>query len=181
MQLSHRLRLLHKTEMLHFLKNKHLVVAMFVAPVLAIIAYFAVDHVVSEDPHLAEQGRSYKLAAKSNCRYPSGQCTLENGDVEINVRVQRVSDALIELTLQSNLPAQRVLAAFAGKNASDEPVALQSDDPDKTNWSAAFATVDPKTSHLRLALELGGAAFYAETPAVFIDYKTTYPRDNFVD
>ena len=152
---------------------------MFVAPVLAIIAYFAVDHVVSEKPHLVEQGRSYKLAAKSNCRYASGECTLENGDVEVNVRVQRVSDALIELKLQSNLPAQTVLASFTGKDETEEPVVLQSYVPEKNIWSATFSLVDPETSHLRLALELGGAVFYAETPAVFIDYKTTYPRDNF--
>ena len=165
--------------MLSILKNKHLVVAMLVAPVLAIIAYFAVDHVVSEKPQLAGQGKSYKLAAKSNCRYQSGGCTLVNGDVEIYVRVQRATDALIELTVESNLPAQRVLASFTGGNESDEPVVLQSYAPEKTVWNATFATVDPENSHLRLALELGGAAFYAETPAVFIDYQTTFTRDNF--
>jgi hypothetical protein len=167
--------------MLSLLKNKHLVVAMLVAPVLAIIAYFAVDHVVSEKPHVATQGKSYKLAAKPNCRYQSGRCTLVNGDVEINVRVQRITDALIELTVESNLPAQRVLAAFTGKNETEEPVVLQSYDPDKTIWNATFAMVDPETSHLRLALELGSAAFFAETPAVFIDYQTAYPRDNFAE
>ncbi|MBT8126206.1 MAG: hypothetical protein KJP15_01880 [Gammaproteobacteria bacterium] len=167
--------------MLPFLKNKHLIIAMLVAPVLAIIAYFAVDHVVSEKPHVAEQGKSYKLAAKSNCRYQSGQCTLENGDVEINVRVQRVTDVLIELSIQSNLPAQRVLASFTGNDETGEPVALQSYAPEKNLWSATFALIDPEKSHLRLALELAGAVFYAETPAVFIDYNTTYPRDNFAD
>ena len=167
--------------MLSFLKNKHLVVAMFVAPVLAIIAYFAVDHVVSEKPHVAAQGKSYKLAARPNCRYQSGACTLVNGDIEVNVRVQRASDTLIELTVESNMPAQRVLASFTGENAADEPVVLQSYAPDKTLWNATFATIDPQNSHLRLALELGGAAFYAETPAVFIDYNTAYPRDNFTE
>lgn len=167
--------------MLHFLKNKHLVVAMFVAPVLAIIAYFAVDHVVSEKPHVAAQGNSYKLAAKSNCRYQSGECTLVNGDVEISVRVQRATDALIELTVESNLPARRVLASFTGENETDEPVVLQSFAPEKTIWNATLPVVDPENSHLRLALELGGAAFYAETSAVFIDYNTAYPRDNFAE
>jgi len=167
--------------MFAFLKNKHLLVAMFVAPVLAIIAYFAVDHVVSEKPQVAAQGKSYKLAARPNCRYQSGGCTLVNSDVEINVRVQRSTDALIELTVESNLPAQRILASFTGDSETDEPVALQSYDPNKTIWSATFATVDPQNSHLRLALQLGGAAFYAETPAVFIDYQTTYPRDNFAE
>ncbi|NOQ87942.1 MAG: hypothetical protein GQ550_03380, partial [Gammaproteobacteria bacterium] len=54
---------------MQILKNKHLILAMFVAPVLAIIAYSSVDTIVSEQPQAAMQGSSYKLAAKSNCRY----------------------------------------------------------------------------------------------------------------
>ena len=166
---------------MNFLKNKHLVLAMFVAPVLAIIAYFAVDHVVSEKPHLAQQGSSYKLAAKSNCRYQSGQCTLHNGDVEVNVFVKRVTDSLIELTLQSNMPAQNVLASFVGASTTEEPVVMQSFVPEKNVWSGTFDVVDPEKSNLRLALEVSGSVFYAETSAVFINYDTTFSRENFSD
>lgn len=166
---------------MNFLKNKHLVLAMFVAPVLAIIAYFAVDHVVSEKPHLAQQGSSYKLAAKSNCRYQSGQCTLQNADVEVNVSVKRITESLIELTLQSNMPVQNVLASFVGSSTTEEPVVLQSFVPEKNVWSGTFDVVDPEKSNLRLALEVSGSVFYAETPAVFIDYNTTFSRENFSD
>ena len=49
-------------------KNKHVVVAMLVAPILAILAWFAVDSMVAERAHSAKPGASYKLVAKSNCR-----------------------------------------------------------------------------------------------------------------
>ena len=39
------------------LKNKHLVVAMLVAPVLAVLSYFALDVLVGEQPKPAEEGK----------------------------------------------------------------------------------------------------------------------------
>ncbi|MGB5276259.1 MAG: hypothetical protein WBO73_01165 [Gammaproteobacteria bacterium] len=164
---------------MHFFKNKHLVLAMFVAPVLAIIAYFAVDAVVSEKPRLAQEGNSYRLAANPNCRYQSGRCTLRNGDVEVNVNVERVTDSVIELTVRSNLPAQHVIASFVGEDTDEQPAVMQSFVPQKTIWSATFALVDPEKNFLRLALKLSGSVFYAELPAVFIDYNTSFSRDNF--
>ena len=165
---------------MQFLKNKHIVLAMFVAPVLAIIAYFATDHIVSEKPHLVQQGQTYKLAARPNCRYPSGQCTLHNGDVEINVQVERVTDSAIKLILQSNLPLQNALASFADDDTdAAQPSTMYRAAPESNIWNAEFDRVDAEKSTLRLALEIAGSIFYAETPAVFIDYETTFSRDNF--
>lgn len=159
-------------------KNKHLVLAMFVAPVLAIIAYFAVDSFLSEKPHQARQGESYKLAAKSNCRYQSGLCTLQNGDVKVHVRIERLSDSLIRMFLSSNMPVQNVLAAFVTESSENEPVSLYRDDLNENTWTASIEVTEPENSTMRLAMELSGTLFYAETPAVFIDYETTFSREN---
>ena len=67
-------------------KNKHVVIAMLVAPVLSILAWLAVDYFISERPHVAESGATYALIAKSNCRYDSGQCDLENSDFSLSMR-----------------------------------------------------------------------------------------------
>jgi hypothetical protein len=166
---------------MNILKNKHLILAMFVAPVLAIIAYFATDYAVSEKPHQAQQGNTYKLAASSNCRYQSGQCTLQNGDVEIHVTVERITASLVEMTLRTSISAQKVLASLVDDNNAGQPVAMQSNDAENTVWHAQFDITDPEKAQLRLAVELSGALFYAETPAVFIDYSTTFSRDNFSD
>lgn len=154
---------------------------MFVAPVLALIAYFATDYVVSEKPHAAQQGTSYKLAAKSNCRYQSGQCTLHNGDVEVNVRVERITGSLIELILQANVPLQNALVSFVIGNEEIDPAVMQRVVSEENTWRARFELVDPEKSTLRLALELSGSLFFAETPADFIDYDTSFPRENFSD
>lgn len=164
---------------MHFLKNKHIVLAMFVAPVLAIIAYFATDHIVSEKPHQALQGQSYKLAANPNCRYQSGQCTLQNGDLRVTVRVERITDAAIKLILQSNMPVQYALASFADEHTDPQPTTLYRAAEDSNMWNAEFTMVDAETSTLRLALEISDSVFYAETPTVFIDYETTFSRENF--
>ena len=163
---------------MQILKNKHLVLAMFVAPILAIIAYFAVDSLVSEKPHQARQGESYKLAAKSNCRYQSGLCTLQNGDVQVSVRVERLSDSLIRMFLQANMPVQNALASFVSESSEAEPVSMYRDDTEQDTWTASFEVSEPEKSTLRLALEMSGTLFYAETPAVFIDYETTFSREN---
>ena len=55
-----------------FLKNKHLLTASLVAPILALMSYFAIDALVGETPHAAEEGQSYQLVEKQNCRYNSG-------------------------------------------------------------------------------------------------------------
>ena len=107
-----------------FFKNKHVILAMFIAPVLAIIAYFATDYIVSEKPQVAEQGMTYKLAARPNCRYPSGLCTLFNGDIEVSVRIERISASAIKLIMQSNIPVQHALASFADDDSEPLPTTL---------------------------------------------------------
>lgn len=162
-----------------FLKNKHVILAMFITPVLAIIAYFATDHIVSEKPHKAQQGTTYKLAANPNCRYPSGRCTLRNGDVEVSIRLDRVSDAAFKLVLQSNTPVQNALASFATSTAEPQPTTLYRSAAEADTWNAEFRQADVENTTMRLVLEIADSIFYAETPAVFIDYETTFSRENF--
>jgi hypothetical protein len=153
---------------------------MFVAPVLAIIAYFATDYIVSEKPHQVQQGQAYKLAARPNCRYPSGMCTLYNGDIEVSVRIERITDSAIKLILQSSVPVQHALASFAYEGrAEPQPTTLYRSAEDPGSWNGEFSLSEIETTSLRLALEISDSVFYAETPTVFIDYETTYSRDNF--
>ena len=160
-------------------KNKHVVVALLVAPVLALIAYFATDHIVSEKPHLAKQGQTYKLAAKSNCRYSSGRCTLHNADVEVDVRIERISDTAVKLVLQSNNIIQHALASFADEENEPIPTTLYRSAASEDTWNAEFKQADVENRSLRLVLEISDSIFYAETPLEFIDYETTFSRDNF--
>lgn len=161
-----------------FLKNKHIVLATVIAPVLAIIAYLATDYVVSEPPQRAQQGQTYKLAASSNCRYQSGMCTLKNGDVEVHLQAERLDEKSVKLTLNSTLDLQKPLVSIAtGENASP-PIAMQQLD-EGDGWQLQVDVNQPELSTVRLALGVAGSTYYAETPAVFIDYVTTFSRENF--
>ena len=164
---------------MNILKNKHLILAMFVAPVLAIIAYFAVDHVVSEKPSAAKQGTTYKLVGNSNCRYQSGLCTLRNGDIELVIRARRIDERTVELVLTSELEVDNVLISLANSEADERPVQMQVKGGQSDVMHATFDNFDPQRSVLRLAAGIAGSMYYAETTAVFVDYETAFSRDNF--
>ena len=168
---------------MNILKNKHMILAMFVAPVLAIIAYFSVDYMVSEKPQAARQGASYKLAAKSNCRYQSGVCTLKNGDIEVHIRAHRIVDKEgykgIEMSMRSERPIQHAIISHVADDIASEPVAMNAASAEMKDWKVMLYLADPEKSILRLALNISDAMYYAETTAIFIDYETSFSRENF--
>lgn len=163
---------------MRFLKNKHFVMALLIAPVLAVAAYFATDQVVSEPPRLAKTGQSYKLAARSNCRYQSGICTLKNGDVEVHLQADRVDEHRVTLSLNSALTIQKALISVATEENTPTPEAMTG--PLAENqWQLQVEIDRPEKSTMRLALSIAGATYYAEIPAVFVDYETSFSRENF--
>ena len=164
---------------MQILKNKHLILAMFVAPVLAIIAYFSVDTIVSEKPQAAMQGSSYKLAAKSNCRYQSGACTLENGDIEVQLRARRIDDKEVELIMFSERAIHNAIISYVADDIVSDPVKMDKTSAEMKSWHVMLNLVDPEKTKLRLVLNISGSMYYAETTAVFIDYKTSFSRENF--
>lgn len=164
---------------MQFLKNKHLIMAMFITPTLAVIAYFGVDFAVSEKPHVAVQGKSYKLAAMSNCRYKSGICTLENGDVEVKLHAQVMDNNQLKIILSSVVPLQNALISFVAEGGNAEPTAMQADKEQSDIWSVNMNKFTSDQSILRLALNISDTLYYAETTTVFIDYETSFSQDNF--
>lgn len=164
---------------MQILKNKHLILAMFVAPVLAIIAYFSVDYMVSEKPHAAMPGNTYQLAAKSNCRYPSGACTLKNGDIEVQLNARRVAENKVELTMQSIVPVQRAVISYVADDIAAEPVVMNAVSAEMDDWHVTLPLAYPEKTRLRLALNISESMYFAETTAIFVDYETSFSRENF--
>ncbi len=164
---------------MQILKNKHLIMAMFVAPALAIIAYFSVDYMVTEKPKAALPGSSYKLAAKSNCRYKSGACTLKNGDIEVQIRARRVGEKEVVLTLFSELPIKNVIISYVAGDITTQPEQMNASTADTEDWHAIVKLDEPENSTLRLAMNIAGSMYYAETTAVFVDFETSFSRENF--
>jgi|GEM_PF-158664 len=168
------------------LKNKHLIIAMFVAPTLAILAYLGVDYQLSEKAKPAVKGQSYQLAAQSNCRYQSGMCTLKNGDIKFTLRAERKATNVVELTLTSEFPLQKSVLALLASGQEYPPVDMLSigevvsdASPVEYEHVAELAIIDSEKSTLRLAVIVDGVSYFAEISAVFVDFETGFSRDNF--
>jgi len=148
--------------------NKHMVVAMLVAPVLAVLAYFALDVLVGEKPKPAAEGQSYPLVEKPNCRYASGQCGLKNGDFELKIMIRPQGDDRASLILDSAFPLEGVAVALIEDVDEDKPpLAMRPQGTDGTNWSLVIPRPDPERHRLRLAASSGGALYYGDVATTF--------------
>lgn len=158
------------------LRNRHLITAMFVTPLLALGGYYIADRSVAEPPVAIQPGQSYPLVARSNCRYQSGQCTLVNGEVKLTVSSRRLSENQVELTLNTEQPVEKAIIASVDDDEQEKPVAMIRDG---NLWKNELIITDPAATHLRMAFTLKGAHFFVETPAVFIDHETGFSRESF--
>lgn len=141
-------------------KNKHVIIALLVAPVLAIIAWFAVDRMVAEEPQAAVPGGAYELVAKPNCRYASGECELVNNDFQL---VLALSDGVMMLSASHALDSVK-LALGDAAGTYGVPQALEGDGH---SWRLAFEGASTDES-IRVLASAGGASYYAETSLAFI-------------
>lgn len=160
------------------LANKHIIIAMIVAPILAIIAYFATDAFVGEKAQKVQAGKSYSLVALPNCRYPSGLCTLKNAGFSIELSVAQVGVNVMTLSLSSKHPLQGAKAALVTN--SDElgaPTSLAATDNTNTRWTIDLTGEQTAQSQLRVVVAAADAFYFGETGLAFIDYKTSFGED----
>lgn len=159
-------------------KNKHIIVAMIVAPILAVIAYLATDSLVGEKPHKAEEGQSYSLVALPNCRYPSGHCTMKNSGFQLDIQITQAGANLLSLNLTSLHPLQGAKVAIVGN--TDEMVAptdMSATDDTARNWTVDVSGAIHPQSRLQLVAAAGGAFYFGEAGLTFIDYETAFGKD----
>lgn len=170
------------------LTNKHFIVALIVAPILAIIAYFATDYAVSERPHSAVEGSSYPLVAKSNCRYQSGRCTLKNGDIELTLSATDIKGTMITFALESGLPLQGAKIALVNQdsagtntpnlNSAAAPLAMKAIDASQQQWQATLHASDLNNANLLIVAAIDDALYYGETETAFTAYSTSFSQSN---
>ena len=160
---------------MQFLKNKHVIVAMIVAPLLAVMSYFAVDALVGEKPHVAVSGQAYPLVAQSNCRYTSGACDLENASFRSTISFDEESKVLL---LESSHALQNATIGFLSKeNSESVPVSMLPVNAARTQWRLDTVDLVDENSIARIALQANDAFYYAETGMSFIEYKTGFEKD----
>ncbi len=144
-------------------RNKHMILAFLIAPVLAIIAWFSVDYFLAERPHSAKPGASYELIAKPNCRRYSQRCDLKNEDVELSISVPAYDAFGIDVELDSTIVIDRAAVGLAG----GAPAALTIVDTHGKRWAGRVAGSVDSASTLRIAVIASESTFYAEVPTVF--------------
>lgn len=142
---------------------------MLVAPVLAIIAWFAIDYFVAERPHAAKEGATYTLVAKSNCRYTSGRCDLENADFKLSIRPTMRAATSLALTVTSSHPLDTAAIGLVDGDEAQAPAALTRANDTGTEWQGLIAPPSSTDASIRIAATTAGATWYAEVPVVFLE------------
>ena len=149
-------------------KNKHVVIAMLVAPVLSIMAWFAVDYFLSERPQAAKEGATYTLIAKSNCRYDSGQCDLENAEFKISIRPMSVTSSGIQLEMTSAFPLQSATLGLVNNGTPAAPSKMLATTGEALHWTTRIDRPSNDSSTIRVAVTSDGSTWYAEIPVIFL-------------
>ncbi len=151
-----------------FFKNRHLVIATLMAPVLALISYYAVNALVSETPHAAKAGQSYQLAEKPNCRRGGGNCSLKNGDFELELSFDWLDDDRMMLKLGSAHPLDGVLVSLVeNETEGKQPVEMRPMGDDGLNWSLDMARPDPERHRLHLVASAGQSLYFGDIAMKF--------------
>ena len=148
--------------------NKHVVIAMIVTPILAILAWFAVGQFTGERPHKALVGQSYSLVEKSNCRYASGACDLENEDFKLRITLAG-SPAGPRLLLSASHSLEGVLFAVGEPDSESAPTMMRSADDDGREWHLSLGRMPGPRERIRLVARAAGSSWYAEASTLFME------------
>lgn len=153
---------------MNVLKNRHVLVAALVAPVLALLAWYGTEYLFGEKPHAAVAGQSYRLAEKPDCRYGSGHCGLKNGDFELELRMETTDDGRSVLMLKSAVALDGVKVALAEEGIEGaEPAAMHAQDGDGLLWSLEMRRPDPQRERLQLVAASRESLWFGDADTAF--------------
>ncbi len=150
---------------------------MIIAPILAIASYYLVDLMVKEKPIKAVAGQAYKLTAKSNCRFSSGACNLENGNFKSTITIA-TTDGKQTLLLKANNSLQQAAVGFVTSDGKESgPFELTASDDSSKQWFTEFSVPADANTLLRIVLSAKDAHYYSETNMGFTIYETSFNKD----
>lgn len=150
-------------------RNRHVVIALLVAPLLSVLAWFAVGRLTGEQPAPAQRGADYPLVEKSSCRWASGFCELANEDFTLRLRV--TPDAVLEV--RSAYPLEGLLVSIADPGAdAAPPESATAADATGLFWALSIARPGPR-QRIRVVAAAGGSRYYGEASSSFAQ-----PPDN---
>ena len=158
--------------------DRHVITALLVAPVLAILAWFAVGSLGGEKARPARTGAAYPLLEKSNCRYASGVCDLENTDFKVRLSfTDNVSGELSgdgsanaggRLDVYVSHAVDSALLSLTRAPGDAAPSAMRRADTEGRRWRFALQRQPDREQRLRLVLSRRGVAYFAEFSTAFL-------------
>lgn len=147
--------------------NKHVIVALIVGPILAILAWLAVGQIAGEKAAVAVQGKSYPLVEKSDCRYESGHCKLENEDFKLVLTLeQRGIDSV--LVLKSEHALEGVMLSVAELGGETTPTAMRSSNGENREWLLILDEVPTPAQRIRLVASSASTQYFGDASTLFI-------------
>ena len=149
--------------------NKHLIIAMIVAPILSILAWFATGEFSGEVPQPALSGSSYQLLEKSNCRYESGTCVLENENFKLTLTMTGESPAHT-LVVSSQYPLDRLLIAVGGSEQNTEPTAMRKADSRGLVWRLPMLETVAPEERIQLVAFTRGSSYFGDAATAFLQH-----------
>lgn len=147
--------------------NKHVVIALIVGPILAILAWIGVGQIAGEKSAAAVSGKSYPLVEKSDCRYESGHCKLENEDFKLVLRLEQQGiDAVLVLTSVHALDGVLVSVAVPGSETT--PSAMRVSDAQNMEWIISVEELPTPPQRIYLVASSGGVQYFGDAATLFI-------------
>jgi hypothetical protein len=147
--------------------NKHVIVAMIVAPVLAVLAWIAVGQFAGEQAAPAQPGSSYPLVEKSNCRYPSGACDLQNEDFRLRLTVQEAPGGS-QMVLTASHSLEGVVVSVASPDNDQPPSGMRATDGRGLEWRMGLAAMPSSGERIRLVARAEGSSYFGDASTTFL-------------
>ena len=152
--------------------NKHVIIAMIVAPILAVLAWIAVGQLAGEKAAPARPGQSYPLVENSNCRYPSGTCDLQNEEFKLRLSVEE-SPGGLQMVLSASHALDGVVLSVAAPGSDQPPAGMRAEDGRGLEWRAPLDAMPAADERIRLVASAEGSSYFGEASATFLQ-----PGDN---
>ena len=148
-------------------RNKHIIIALLVTPVLAIVAWFGVGRFAGEQAAPAQPGQAYPLVEQSNCRWHSGACDLRNTDFNLRITLSQGA-AGPEFDLLASHPLEGVVLAVGPPDAEPQPAAMRATDGQGLQWRIALGAKPAEDSRIYIVAKAGGSSYFADAATTFL-------------
>jgi hypothetical protein len=145
--------------------NKHVLAALLVAPILAVLAWYGAGF-LGDGEELqavpAQAGDSYPLIERPGCRYPGGDCGLSNEDFKLAIALLPSG----QLRMMSAVPLDFILVGLVSKN-DQGPVKALPVSAEQVRWVHNFAVTPSSKDRLRVVTGVSGATWFGEVALTF--------------